>query len=106
MSSEKFEIKLNKKEIKNTMDDINKTDFFQRIATQVKKVRSGKIKEAFKGNAERWRNIFHNTDLKKYDYIVLSILREYYQNYQEFIKPIKKYIDFHDLHIKNSFNNK
>ena len=106
MSFEKFEIKLNKKEIKNAMDDINKTNFYQRIATQVKKVRSGKIKEAFKGNAERWQRNFHDIDLEKYDYIVLSILREHYQKYQEFIKPIKKFIDFHDLKIKDLLNNK
>ncbi|NVM01458.1 MAG: hypothetical protein HWN67_03935 [Candidatus Helarchaeota archaeon] len=100
MSTEKFEIKINKKEIKNAIEDINQSDFYKRIATQVKKVRSGKIKEAFKGNAEKWRKFFHNTDLDKYDFIVLSILREQYQNYQEYIKPIKKLIDFHDLKLK------
>ncbi len=99
MSNEKFEIKLNKKEIKNTMDDINKSDFYKRIAAQVKKVRSGKIKEAFKGNVDKWRKIFHNTDLEKYDFIVLSILREYYQNFEEYIKPIKKFIEFHELEL-------
>jgi len=97
MAFEKFEIKLDKKEIKTTLDDINKSDYYQRIANQVKKLRSGKVDKAFKGNADEWRKILHNSDLKKYDHMVLSILREDYQKYEELIQPIIQFIDFHEL---------
>lgn len=105
MAYEEFEIKLNKKEVKNSLDDINKSDYYQRIADQVKKIKSGQMNQAFKGNADKWRTIFHFSDLEKYDSIVLSILREDYQKYQQYIQPIKKLIDFHNLDLQKSLKN-
>ncbi|MHA1376953.1 MAG: hypothetical protein ACTSRG_01100 [Candidatus Helarchaeota archaeon] len=101
---EKFEINLNKKEIKSKFEDINKTDYYKRIASQVKKIKSGQMNKAFKGNAKIWKKQFHDTTLEKYDSIILSILKEDYQKYQQYINPIKKLINFHDLRLQKSLN--
>ncbi len=102
MPTEKFEINLNKKEIKTAVDDVNKNDYFKRITTQVKKLRSGQMDQAFKGNVEKWRKTFHDSDLEKYDFMILSVLREDYTKYQQYIQAIKKLIDFHDIKLKKS----
>ncbi|MHA1300656.1 MAG: hypothetical protein ACTSO9_14660 [Candidatus Helarchaeota archaeon] len=102
MPSEKFEIKLKKKEVQTRLEDINKSDYFQRIASQVKKIKSGQMNKAFKGNADIWRKKFHKSNLEKYDSIISSILREDYQKYQQFIQPIRKLINFHNLKFQNS----
>ncbi|MHA1649337.1 MAG: hypothetical protein ACTSYB_04005 [Candidatus Helarchaeota archaeon] len=99
---EKFEIKLDKKEVKNALSDVTETDYFQRISAQVKKLRSGQMNQAFKGNAEKWEKLFHTHALEKYDTLILSILREEYQTYQEFIDPIKKLIGFHKINLKQT----
>lgn len=99
---EKLEIKIDKKEVKNALSDVTESDYYRRIANQVKKLRTGQMDQAFKGNADKWRNIFHESALDEYDDVVLSILRENYQEYQEFIDPIKKLIGFHKLNLKET----
>ena len=99
---EKFEIKLDKKEVKNTISDIAQSEYYSRIAAQVKKLRSGQMDQAFKGNYEKWKNLYHTSALDSYDTLILSILRENYQEYQQYIDPIKKLIGFHKLNIKKS----
>ncbi|NVM27983.1 MAG: hypothetical protein HWN65_03990 [Candidatus Helarchaeota archaeon] len=99
---DKFEINLDKKEVKNTIDEIEQSDYYKRIAEQVKKVRTGEIHQAFKGNAEKWKNLFHTSALDSYDNLVVSILREDYQDYQKYIEPIKKLVGFHKLNLKNA----
>ena len=39
---EKFEINIDKKEVKNTIKDVEKNEYFNRIAEQVKKIREAK----------------------------------------------------------------
>jgi hypothetical protein len=100
--AEKFEIKLDKKEVKNALNDVEQSDYYNRIAEQVKKIRTGQINDAFKGNASKWQSLFNDDELEKYDTLILSILRSDYQQYQEFIQPIKSFINFHKLHLKKT----
>ncbi len=100
--TDKFEIKIDKKEVKSTIDEVTESDYYKRISEQVKKIRSGQMNDTFKGNADKWREILHNTALEDYDEIVLSILREEYQGYQEYIDPIKKMIGFHKINLKKT----
>lgn len=100
--TEKFEIKLDKKELKNALNDVEQSNYYNRIAAQVKKIRTGQINDIFKGNAEKWRDLFHHDELEKYDALILSILQSDYQGYQEYIKPIKSYISFHKLNLKKA----
>ncbi|MHA1131194.1 MAG: hypothetical protein ACTSQI_17200 [Candidatus Helarchaeota archaeon] len=99
---EKFEIKIDKKEVKNAISDVVESDYYKRIAQQVKKLRSGQMKKAFKGNADKWRTIIHESAIEGYDEIILSILRENYQEYQEYIEPIKKMIRFHKIDLRKT----
>jgi hypothetical protein len=103
---DKFDIKIDKKEVKKSLDDITGSDYYQRIAEQVKKIKTGQINETFKGNADKWKNLFHQNALDDYDQIVLSILRDEYQEYQQFIDPIKDIIDFHKLDLTKSLKKK
>ena len=98
--AEKFEIKIDKKEVKNALNDITQTDYYNRIAMQVKKIRTGQINDAFKGNAEKWKDIFHSDELEKYDTLILSSLRAEYQQYQQYIAPVKNLISFHKLNLR------
>jgi CRISPR/Cas system CMR subunit Cmr6 (Cas7 group RAMP superfamily) len=100
--SEKFEIKLDKKEVKNALNDVVQSDYYNRIAAQVKKVRTGQINDAFKGNAEKWIDLFHLDELDKYDSLILSSLRSEYQEYQQYITLIKNFISFHKLNLKKT----
>ena len=100
--AEKFEIKLDKKEVKNALNDVEQSNYYNRIAEQVKKIRTGQINDAFKGNAEKWKDLFHSDELEKYDSLILSILRSDYQEYQQYIKPIKNFINFHKLNLKKT----
>ncbi|MHA1265576.1 MAG: hypothetical protein ACTSRS_10105 [Candidatus Helarchaeota archaeon] len=102
---DKFEIKLNKKELKTTLHEIEQSDYYKRIAEQVKKVRSGQTNQAFKGNAEKWKDIFHSATITSYDKLILSMLREDYLEYQKYIKPIKKLIKFHKLNLVEILKN-
>ena len=101
---EKFEIKLDKKEVKNTIEDIEKSDYYKRIADQVKKIRSGETNQAFKGNADKWRDLFHNFALDDHDNIIMSVMHEDYLGYQAYIDPIKKLIGFHKLNLKKTLD--
>ncbi|TFG05266.1 MAG: hypothetical protein EU536_02485 [Promethearchaeota archaeon] len=102
MPSDNFEIKLDKKEIKTTLKDIEDSDYYKRIANQVKKIRTGEINQAFKGNGDKWKEIFHSHTIETYDKLIISVLREEYQEYQKYIEPIKKLINFHNLNIHDS----
>lgn len=100
--SEKFEIKIDKKEVKNTINEVTDSDYYRRIAEQVKKIRSGQMNEVFKGNTEKWEQLFHLSALKNYDEIVFSILREEYRKYQQYIDPMKKLIVFYKINLKET----
>ncbi len=99
---DKFEINIDKKEVKNAINDVVESDYYKRIAQQVKKLRSGQMNEAFKGNADKWKALIHESAIQEYDEIILSILRENYAEYQEFIEPIKKMIGFHKINLKQT----
>ena len=102
--SEKCEIKVDKKEVKNTISDIEKSDYYQRISEQVKKIRSGQVNEAFKGNAEKWKEMFQNAALAEHDSAILAIMREEYVKYSDYIEQIQKFIGFHKLNIQKSLS--
>jgi hypothetical protein len=100
--TDKFEIKLDKKEAKNMLAEIEQSNYYSRIASQVKKIRSGQANKAFKGNADKWKEIFHSNAIQSYDDLILSLLREDYQQYQDYIDPVKKMVKFHKLNLQKT----
>ncbi|NHI94087.1 MAG: hypothetical protein EAX96_16475 [Candidatus Lokiarchaeota archaeon] len=83
--SEKLKLSINKREMKKEIQNIEQSDYFFSLKTQIKKIKSGMLSKTFHGEEERYEKIL-NEELSYSDNLISGLFSERFRfNKYEFI---------------------
>ena len=87
--SEKLKISINKREMKKEIKNIEESDYFYSLKTQIKKIKSGALEKVFHGEEERYETILNN-ELGYSDDLISGLFSERFRfdKYQSIIGTV------------------